>query len=142
MITVKTSELTGAVLDWAVSKCGDCSVYLRRDFIKARHKHLESSANIAFHLEYQSNDPIIGDIESGATTPLPSYSTDWSQGGPIIEREKISLLAFGLVDWKATFDYGGSSTSDQYGPTPLIAALRCYVTSKLGDNVEIPEELL
>lgn len=27
------------------------------------------------------------------------------------------------------------------GPTPLIAAMRCYVASKLGDEVEIPEEL-
>jgi hypothetical protein len=28
------------------------------------------------------------------------------------------------------------------GPTPLIAAMRCYVASKLGDEVEVPEELL
>ncbi len=28
------------------------------------------------------------------------------------------------------------------GPTPLIAAMRCYVASKLGDEVDIPEELL
>jgi len=27
------------------------------------------------------------------------------------------------------------------GPTPLIAAMRCYVASKLGDEVEIPQEL-
>jgi hypothetical protein len=29
-----------------------------------------------------------------------------------------------------------------YGHTPLIAAMRCYVASKLGDEVEIPQELL
>ena len=29
----------------------------------------------------------------------------------------------------------------QFGPTPLIAAMRCYVASKLGDEVEVPEEL-
>lgn len=28
------------------------------------------------------------------------------------------------------------------GPTPLIAAMRCFVASKLGDEVEIPEELV
>jgi hypothetical protein len=28
------------------------------------------------------------------------------------------------------------------GPTPLIAVMRCYVASKLGDTVDIPEELL
>lgn len=27
-----------------------------------------------------------------------------------------------------------------YGPTPLIAAMRCYVASKLGEEVEIPDE--
>lgn len=32
-------------------------------------------------------------------------------------------------------------TSELIGPTPLIAAMRCYVASKLGDNVEIPEKL-
>jgi hypothetical protein len=30
----------------------------------------------------------------------------------------------------------------QNGPTPLIAAMRCYVASKFGDEVETPEELL
>lgn len=29
-----------------------------------------------------------------------------------------------------------------YGPTPLIAAMRCFVASKLGDEVEVPDELL
>jgi hypothetical protein len=29
-----------------------------------------------------------------------------------------------------------------HGHTPLIAAMRCYVASKLGDEVEIPDELL
>jgi hypothetical protein len=29
-----------------------------------------------------------------------------------------------------------------FGPTPLIAAMRCYVASKLGDDINIPEELL
>ena len=31
--------------------------------------------------------------------------------------------------------------TESFGPTPLIAAMRCYVTSKLGDEVEIPEAL-
>lgn len=29
-----------------------------------------------------------------------------------------------------------------YGPTPLIAICHCYVASKLGDEVDVPEELL
>jgi hypothetical protein len=71
----------------------------------------------------------------------PSYSTNWSQGGPIIEREEIS------VNW-ASGQWQAHTANDQdeyaqieYGPTPLIAAMRCYVASKLGDDVEIPNEL-
>ena len=107
---MKTAELTGAALDWAVAKCEGV---INGDALDT------------------------GFILEGGYVP----STDWSQGGLIIEREKISLLTFGLVNWKATFDYGGSGTSDQYGPTPLIAAMRCYVASKLGDEVELPKEL-
>jgi hypothetical protein len=29
----------------------------------------------------------------------------------------------------------------EHGPTPLIAAMRCFVASKLGDEIEIPKEL-
>lgn len=66
------------------------------------------------------------------------YSTDWSEGGPIIEQERITLLPCDS-DWEAQ-----SSTTPLIaveGPTPLIAAMRCYVASKLGDEVDIPEEL-
>jgi hypothetical protein len=30
----------------------------------------------------------------------------------------------------------------QEGPTVLIAAMRCFCCSQLGDEIEIPEELL
>jgi len=99
---VKTSELSGAALNWAVGKC-------------------EGVVN---------GDALdIGFIKEGGYTP----STDWSQGGPIIEREKITLDVFEDGVWVAS-EY-------QEGPTPLVAAMRCYVASKLGDTVDIPEEL-
>jgi hypothetical protein len=72
------------------------------------------------------------------------YSTIWSQGGPIIERERISIEdcqdGAGLY-WEAT-RIEPPSVSEARGPTPLIAAMRCYVASKLGDEVEVPDELL
>jgi hypothetical protein len=103
---MKTSELAGAALDWAVSKCE--GIYF---------EDLE-------------------DFEHSA----PDYS-DWATGGPIIERADISTIKVGIVNWKATLDYGGPGGFDQYGPTPLIAAMRCYVASKLGDDIEIPKEV-
>lgn len=64
-------------------------------------------------------------------------STDWAQGGVIIEREELSnLKCYSTHDWDCN---NGDIFCD--GPTPLIAAMRCYVTSKLGDEVEVPDEL-
>ena len=106
---MKTSELTGAALDWAVAKC-EGVVY-----------------------------------DNPAWT---SYSTDWAQGGPIIEREELSIakLEETLPDAMAPHPACWSGHIDgvyvRYGPTPLIAAMRCYVASKLGDDVDVPEELV
>ena len=77
------------------------------------------------------------------TQTWPRYSTDWAQGGPIIEREKIQLLPSITKceqPWHSS-NPANDYVSHQYGPTPLIAAMRCYCCSKLGDVVDIPEEL-
>ena len=103
---MKTSELQGAALDWAVAKCE------RVEFTYEDHPHHEM-----FDMH---------------------YSTNWSQGGPIIEREKIQTGWDG-DQWIAKYEIGDGSW--QSGPTPLIAGMRCFVKSQLGDEVEIPEEL-
>ena len=73
--------------------------------------------------------------------PERSYapSTDWAQGGPIIEREGICLHKYkDGSGWSATYS---AQDPEQYGPTPLIAAMRCYVASKLGAEIDLPKEL-
>ena len=65
-----------------------------------------------------------------------SPSTDWAQGGPIIEREGLTIT-HQQNQWAAQTD----DDLFEFGPTPLIAAMRCYVASKLGDEIELPEEL-
>ena len=108
---MKTSELSGPALDWAVAKCEGITV-----LPKMRGGHFVT-------------------LNRGETVLL-CYSTDWSQGGPIIQRERIRLDPRG--HWVA----GHDSSNDEYsGPTPLVAAMRAYVASKLVDEVEIPEEL-
>lgn len=110
---MKTHELTGAALDWAVAKC----------------ENVEPDEN---------NKPIwFGDGDARVEyTP----STNWAQGGPIIEREGISLDRVSDSLWVAT-RLEGISVSEEDGPTPLVAAMRCYVASKLGDDIDVPEEL-
>jgi len=63
-------------------------------------------------------------------------STDWAQGGPIIEREIARLKDLGDEGWEAC-GYGFTAI----GPTPLIASMRCFIISKLGDDVDVPEDL-
>ena len=104
---MKTNELIGAALDWAVAKCEGEEVRL-----------------------------IKGQLETLWTDNGYKPSTDWAQGGPIIEREKITIFQTGR-DWMG---YIWEDT-ESFGPTPLIAAMRCYVASKLGDEVTLPPEL-
>ena len=105
---MKTSELTGHALNWAVARC-------------------EGGVGA---------DQLIG--------TWYSPSTNWAQGGPIIEREKMSLSCgdgtWGVAEgkWEASHP---KCLYVEHGATPLEAAMRCYVVSVLGDEVEIPEEI-
>ncbi len=118
---MKTAELTDAALDWAV-----CLI---------EHPEWKEQGYLeVFPYDLQFDD---------GTAYSPS--TDWAQGGPIIERIegfelKIWLESNREVKCQAEIhNYGGDYIA--FGPTPLIAAMRCYCASKLGDEVEIPEEL-
>jgi hypothetical protein len=117
---MKTSELTGAALDWAVAKC------LNITPIAVKKKY--SKGYILYSLP-------------ASTVPL-EYSSRWAQGGPIIEREKIDVIADpnGKDVWMGQL-YLNWGRYEAFAETPLIAAMRCYVASKLGDEVEVPDDL-
>jgi hypothetical protein len=120
---MKTSELTGTALDWAVG------VAIGHDMSKA--VNYGSYLRIPYSPEPQHT-----------LTFCPS--TDWTIGGPIIERENISV-EYGRAEfirpWIAYKLGLPHEDNPESGPTPLIAAMRCYVASKLGDKVELPPEL-
>lgn len=65
-------------------------------------------------------------------------SVRWAQGGPIIEHNEISIKRV-VGGWMAT---SNRDMRQFIASTPLLAAMRCYVTSKLGDEVDVPEELV
>lgn len=83
-----------------------------------------------------------GDYFEDGLRNCRTWSTDWSQGGPIIERERINIRD--EVSHWASWMWDATRCGDvsYYGPTPLIAAMRCFVASKLGDEVDVPDELL
>ena len=113
---IKTNEIDGAALDWAVAKCEEYPMDIWYD---------------------EDELPMVRDDEVPEWKP----STDWAQGGPIIEREIAKIERFSDALWEATAFTKNAQDFVHSGPTPLIAAMRCYVASKLGDIVEIPDEL-
>lgn len=141
---VLVSELTSRALDWAVAKCeglpvaidplGHSDPYCQGAYIVLSNDH---TPNRATHY-------LIGRDYSP--------STDWALGGPIIEREFIGIdtLAAGL---SATTD--GVNTGDTWvamrdavdggdmhrfsAPAALIAAMRCFVASRMGDEIDVPD---
>lgn len=129
---VKVVEATRIQIDWMVAKCWYTDRRVETGVMGA-----------TFGVELQ---PGSGDRYSGWMQFSPS--TNWAQGGPIIEREGISVShckhgVEGVDAWWATGGpTGEEETLGLFGPTPLIAAMRCFVASKLGDEVEVPEELV
>jgi len=144
---MKTNELTGHALDWVVTT------------IEAERE--------GWHKQWVLDRLAKGDVFNH------KYSEYWDYGGPIIEREQITVIRcdddYGtdsegfcnnkrIPVWGATIgqhqtntcyegehfppQYELDESSIVYGPTPLISAMRCYVASKLGDEIaiEIPEE--
>lgn len=118
---VKTSELQGAALDWAVAKCEGYPMGIWYD---------------------EEELPMIRDDEVPEWKP----SINWAQGGPIIEREGIAIDCTRWDDrvdgWVATLPMTDEAKYEEPSPTPLVAAMRCYVASQLGDEVDVPDELL
>ena len=114
---IKTSDLTGTALDWAVG-------YIMGEKLRILDRQ------IVWPEDY-------------------SPSTDWAQGGPLVEREGFNRIVKNLSHGYTVSKKLAVLTEDAEdvrwvhgsGPTPLIAAMRCYVASQMGDEVEIPEEL-
>jgi hypothetical protein len=105
---IKVSELEGAQLDAWVAKANGLPV---------KSKPFDACR-----------------IEAGGVWLVYSPSISWSQGGPIIEREKIQLVPKANGEnWAAGID---DSEWIQGGDTALIAAMRCFISSRFGNEVE------
>ena len=136
---MKTSELTGAALDYAVAKCEGYEISYDAD---ERDFWLDSIVT-----------PVSGLTTFGWLSKEVRFSTDWTQGGVILEREGIDLYcnvvaqphktdpSWRVGSWRARICSMSRNGEMFYGPTPLIAAMRCHVASKLGDEVDVPENL-
>lgn len=117
---MKTEQLEGIALDWAVAKCvgmvwGDYQIVYRPDL-----------------------------REMGYDQPFQLYrpSSNWKFGGPLIDEHYINIEYLGSGEWTAVMWDEHGHCYIHIGPTALIAAMRCFVASKLGDEIEVPDELI
>ncbi len=119
---VKVSEAKGRVLDFLVAQAAGMKIY-------------RSKSGRWMTANY-------GEFNHRHGTPWFEPTTDWAQGGPIIERKRLLIQPELGKEGAGNAWYCVAITPhDAYGATPLIAAMRCYVISKLGDEVEVPNEL-
>ena len=131
---VKTADLVDAALDWAVAEC------------------LEATRIQLY--EYNGRRMIRVSLPEGIHAPWEP-SRYWGQGGPIIDRVGIQWAqvggameawsGFDYLEWRRNWELppqlpqgAGFGT----GPTVLSATMRCFVASQLGDEVEVPDELM
>lgn len=130
---IKTSELSGSNLDWAVA------------------------VSVGAHCQETGG----ADLHTGKTWVVSGFramrwddwtpSTDWSQGGPLIERFDITIMRIdGFAQSEPLYQvmqsfhglHLGGDRVMPVAPTRLIAACRAIVAAKLGDEVYVPEGLV
>lgn len=116
---MKVAELEGAELDAAVARCMGRGTHDAR-YVATMHDLFGKSA------------------------PLRDFAPSrlWQDGGPIIERESLALFRQewsdgSLREWLAGSSHDLDEGPKSRWPTPLIAAMRAYVASKFGDEVEL-----
>jgi hypothetical protein len=116
MKKIRVSEATEVQLDWLVAMCEG--------------------------VDYEA-EPVTNGI--GMEFPATRFSTDWSQMGPILDRIDGVLIKRWVTarpDLKCQVEIHNDDGDEiQFGPTLCVAAARCYVAFKLGEIVEVPEEL-
>ncbi|WFM72904.1 phage protein NinX family protein [Halomonas sp. CKK8] len=124
---MKAREREGWALDWAVAQI----------------------TGIELNIIDIPSGPYIG-IKGRTSDGFPrkySPSTDWSQGGPLIEQHAIELHTnigeqYGEEErWYAIVPTSASGSRGAMGPTPLMAAMRALVFAKLGEEINLPEGL-
>ncbi|MFG0465584.1 DUF2591 domain-containing protein [Pseudomonas putida] len=126
LIEVKTAELVGEALGWAMGKAEGLDVFLAPP-------------------QYGNTWRVFARYRAIATEHDKRYNPweDWALGGPMIEKHMVSLHCPQSTDdvwagWVIT-DKGEFC---QAGDSATIAACRAIVSATLGDTVQVPKELM
>lgn len=118
-MTINVNEAEGVVLDWLVAKAAGFTPYSHRGQLYPHY---------------------VDDRDACASW---SPTTNWNQAGPIIERERLDgfwnpeLGKWSIAGW----DSRAEREVVERHESLLVASMRCFAVSKLGNQAEVPEEL-
>jgi hypothetical protein len=131
---VRTADLTGAALDYITAKAASIPMFEMGDNWPGN-----SAVTEATRVEPAVIRNLVGGLyfEASLRSVRWSPSTDWSQGGPLIEKYKVSVDVRPLSGRWDAYCSGWINDCE----SPLIAACRAIVASVLGDTVSVPKEL-
>lgn len=146
LVDVAVKDLSRAALNWAVAQVVDYKTALEENDHGPDEWIVMGREDM-----YLTRDPDMFDVWSP--------STDWSQGGPLIDKYDVELIRFGEQAWyerdpqwnqkpcvgavirHAPYDTVSGDISIEEcmtGETRLIAVCRAIVAAKLGDIVKVP----
>ncbi|WP_110994637.1 phage protein NinX family protein [Pseudomonas sichuanensis] len=126
LIEVKTADLAGHALDWAVAQAEGLEVFL-----------VGPQYNVPWRVFWKKRgEVLVRDV-------LYNPHEDWALAGPLIDKHMVSLHCPQSTDdvwagWVIT-DKGEFC---QAGDSAPISACRAIVAAKLGNTVNMPKELM
>jgi hypothetical protein len=119
MIEVRTNELAGAALDWAIAQIEGVEVAI-------------------YPPQYLLGWMVARPYPYGKYSP----STDWAVGGPLIQKYCCHLNHILATNCWHAHCWDGRIPGPAPRETPLIAACLAIVSAKLGNTVQVPKELV
>lgn len=139
---MKTAELTGALLDYYVARSSpqfsDVTFETRDDCI-ACLTDIDGEKFVAAFIHDGNVLKTMRLRRKYQHAICYSPSIDWAQGGALMEKHSIGFQPISDAEWLAE-EYITAHTGR--GQTPLVAAMRAFVSSVFGDEVpdEVPEK--
>jgi hypothetical protein len=141
---IKTAEATSLQLDWLVAKAEglDVAIVMNEGVPQIWYEDdINRTATCTYKNKAGEHRFLLNGTPVGLFGNPLEYG--WCEVGPILEREFIDVFHIERANtvWETEIQVGPKVRVKGRGPTPLIAAMRCYCYAKFGDEVEIPEEL-
>ena len=150
MKLVKVDKLEGKELDAAFARAQGFAVYRRHDFMRKRAAYLDltqpredRAENLKWLLSVCDDEYITADISTGRTSYVLFYSTVWAAlACKVLSEARVSRTIDHSGLWIAYIaNINDEPTFMQCDRNELVAGMRCLVASKLGNEIELPEDL-